>query len=224
MALRLWKSFRSAQRLTLDRLRGAGADRSSAFSLREKLGQESLTFSNSLHFDGSGLECLLHPKEPLSYLPRECRDCRGASTPDPAREGNRYREQNDQHEQSAENVNILWQPVVDNARELNHSARNCSCLGDLRRVCGQTLVDAFNSRIDVGQMALERLSFWSDGHVFELAGDVTARALKLLELVGQLSTLRSESFVNGARARRTARSGSDRCARWGGGNFPNLLD
>src|SRR5258706_11444104 len=68
------------------------------------------------------------------------------------------------------------------------------------------MVNGLNPRVDVGHPGFERLPVRrSCSDVLELAGDFPARALELIELVGQFPTLRSESFVNRARARRATR-------------------
>src|SRR5258707_13970054 len=68
------------------------------------------------------------------------------------------------------------------------------------------MVNGRNPRVDVGHPGFQRLPVWRSGRdVLELTGDFPARALELIELVGQFPTLRSESFVNRARARRATR-------------------
>src|SRR5258706_15189113 len=68
------------------------------------------------------------------------------------------------------------------------------------------MVNGLNPRVDVGHPGFERLPVRrSCSDVLELAGDFPARALELIEQVGQFPTQRSESFVNRARARRATR-------------------
>jgi hypothetical protein len=68
MALRLGKPVWRLYGFTLDRLRRSGADGSRALSFGEEPREKALTFSDSLHFYGRGLECLLHSKQSVTSL------------------------------------------------------------------------------------------------------------------------------------------------------------
>jgi len=126
------------------------------------------------------------------------------------RQSDRQRKENDDHENRADDEGLFGRSSSDHARRLAYRAGNGRCLGELRRVCGEHSIHRRYAFVDFTQSLFQDFPLGVDGiHVEESGREIAARALQLLQLVGQLALLRAKSFVDLAGSRRTSAPEND---------------
>jgi hypothetical protein len=175
--------------------------------LREDARDEALALADPLDLDGDRLDGLIDLREPIDDVLRERRHDRGAPAPDPARVGDRDRQDGDEHEDAAEDEHLFGRTMPHLGRALDNGARNPRRGGHLRVRSRDLLVHRIDATIQRGEALLEpglvgRRELLLLIRGVQPVGDVAPFVLQALHLIAQHLALFDRSLVDGARTRR----------------------
>jgi hypothetical protein len=193
MAPNLWGSPQAGEPAV-----GTGAD----LPLRKHARQVALSLADPLDFHRHGVDRLLHPREAVEHLLRDCAHHLRAPAPDAPRPGDGQDERGGNEDESRDHPELLGRARFTGARRRRlDRARNRGLRGHGLVGLRDLLVESDDARVDLREACLESAA---DGGLprvrgVQLPSDRLALVLQLVELVAEHVPLVSQRLIHRAR-------------------------